>query len=376
VTPSASRVASRFLAAKEWGDPSAMISQYRAALTAFQGSVTKLQSSVAETFSRYNVAPNRDAAKQIAKATRGTLSLTLVPLVKAARPLAEWIIQTRVIPPRKTKSVELAARAVGSMARVPQDIPAWYEKNNARLNLLLEAASWPERSASGSGDAASQITTVGPFKVHNTIGADAKHFKDIRGLIENAARSIATTRDFKKVLYGDVFIVGQLKQSNTLAWYNYRDDDVYVRSLAKKGFDDLQSLVHELGHRYWFKFATPDQKKAITTLFYRTGVSAAQVGSALDRLLHTPNPGDKLPFRVRGVKGDPIVDRVENELVYLVGGGRLLARDVSKILGVQLAFPTTYASKNVEEFFAECFAFFVHGRLKPDLADAFRKALD
>lgn len=323
-----------------------------------------------EAYSRFSLAPgavDRSTTKAISEATRGRLSHSMVPLIKAARPLAEWVIQTRVIPPGKAKSIEMVARVVGSMARLPQDILDWNKKNGDRLNLLLEAASWPERS--DSDESASQVSTVGPFKVHNTIGADAKQFKEIQGLIENSARSLATTRDFKKVLYGDVFVVGQLKQSNTLAWYNVNNDDVYVRSLAKKGYDGLHSLTHELGHRYWYKFTSPEVKKNIRSLYYETQGANARSPSWVF------NPGDQIPIKVRGVRGTPVVDRVDDTFYYFTQGGQIAIRDVNRLLLGFRAFPSMYAASSVEEFFAECFSFFVLGRLKPDLADGFQKAL-
>lgn len=367
--PNPDRVASRFLAAREWGDTTKLVSDYRSALSAFQASVGSTLAAVMD-YSRFSLTPgsvDRSTTKAISSAMSGRLSYAMVPLIKAARPLADWIIQTRVIPPGKAKAIEMAARAVGSMARLPQDILDWNKKNGDRLNLLLEAASWPERS--GSDESASQVATVGPFKVHNTVGANDKQFKEIQGLIENAARSLATTRDFRKVLYGDVFVVGQLKQSNTLAWYNITNDEVYVRSLAKKGYDGLHSLTHELGHRYWYKFTSPEVKKSVTSLFYKTKAASIRAPSWVF------NPGDQIPIKVRGVRGAPVVDRVDDTFYYFTQGGQIPIRNVNLALAEFAAFPSIYASSNVEEFFAECFSFYTMGKLKPELTEGFLAAL-
>ena len=376
MAPCAVRVASRFLAAKEWGDPSGMISDYRGALTAFQTSVTSATSDAALAFSRYtSVASTPRETEMVekarAKALRGRLSHTLVPLITAARPLAEWVVQTRVIPASKAKAVEMAARLVGSMARVPQDVTDWYEKNASRLNLLLEAASWPERS--GEGEAAAQVVTVGPFKVHNTIGADERHYKEIQGLVENAARALSTTLDFKKVLYGDVYVVGQLRQSNTLAWYKVQSDDVFVRSLAKKGGDDLHSLIHELGHRYWFQFATNDQKRNINMLFMDLGTAPAPA-------VKRPTVGDELPVPVRGAKGTKfIIVKDDGRYYETEPTGRFPIYKVMQLITERAkgteTFPSQYSMTDSDEFFAECFAFYTLGRLKPDLARRFEEAL-
>ncbi len=360
---SALRVAARYLAAREWGDPTQMISEYRKALSAFQSSITALQSS--PTLSRFSLTPEQTSA-----ALRGPLSRTLVPLVTKGRPLSNWVIQTRVIPPGKAKAVEMAARSL-NIARVPKDVVEWNQKNGARLALLLEAASWPERSSGGS--AAAQVEKVGPFKVHNTIDADAKHFKEVKGLIENAARALSTTRDFKKVLYGDVFVVGQLKQSTTLAWYNVNHDEVFVRSLAKKGGNDLQSLIHELGHRYWFKFATQDQKRAIQRLFLDLSVAPAPK-------VKRPTVGDELPVPVKGAKGIKfIIVKDTGDIYETAPKGRFPVRAVLNMMETaakgEAVFPSRYSMTNDQEFFAECFAFYTMGRMKPDLVKKFEAAL-
>jgi hypothetical protein len=374
MTPCAVRVATRYLSAKEWGDPSGMISDYRGALTAFQTSLTRTTESATQTFSRFTPSTPREqemVQKAVAKATRGALSHTFVPLIHAARQLSEWVLQTRMIPAGKAKPVEMAARSVQSMARAPQDIPDWYEKNAARLNLLLEAASWPEKS--GEGEAASQVVTVGPFKVHNTIGADEKQFKEIQGLVENAARSLSTTRDFGNVLYGDVYVVGQLRQSHTLAWYKIQSDDVYVRSLAKKGGDDLHSLIHELGHRYWFKFATSDQKRNVNALFM-------DLGTAPPPTVTRPTVGDELPVSVKGAKGTKFIIVKDDGMYFTTEPkGTFPVREVMRLLTQRAkgteTFPSQYSMTDSSEFFAECFAFYTLGRLKPDLAKRFEEAL-
>lgn len=298
--PSPFRVASRFLAAREWGDSSKMVSEYREALTAFQSSITALQQRSVQV------------ASGVPQESLPRVFVPLVPLVHAARPLVEWVVQTREIPSGKAKAVEMVARLMAGMSSLPRDPVDWNQKNGARLNLLLEAASWPQRSTGGAGTL--QAVSVGPFKVHNTIGANEKQFGEVRGLVESASRALSTTRDFKKVLYGDVFIVGQLKDPGTAAWYSLKDDDVFVRSLAKKGGDDLGSLIHELGHRYWWRFTTPDQRRAIQSLFVEL----------------TANKG---------------------------------------------LFPSRYSMTDYMEFFSECFSFYTLGRMKPDLLKKFEAAL-
>lgn len=334
-------VATRFLTAKVWVNPEKLLSAYQGELVALKRGF------------------------QIGWSNQG-LRISLSHVLNAARPLADWVIQTRSIPAGKSKAVELAARLVTNIARVPTDAVAWYGKNSGKLDLLLEAAQWGERASTESDDNL-EVATVGPFKVHNTIGANAKQLGEIKGIVENAVRSLGTTLDFRKVLYGDVFIVGQLKQSTTLAWYSVTEDDVYVRSLMKKGIDSLKSLTHELGHRYWFKFFPTDAKQRVLKLYYDLGSQRPELPDL--------KVGDLLPVEVRGAKGPITIVSRTGLTLGLSTGGAVSMMDVQKFLRNKAVFPTVYAAKNVEEFFAECFAFYTMGTLKPDLAAQFEAAI-
>lgn len=342
--PDPVRIATRFIAAKVWDNPAKIISDYQQALAEFQ-----------RTFASSGADPY------------GGLILfrVLVPLINRGRTLAEWVVQTRSIPSGKAKAVEMAARVFLKVSRVPKNIPDWYTKNQARLVLLSEAAKWVERTT--TEETTSEIAAVGPFKVHNTIGATPKQFEAIQGLFESAIRSLNAIKDFRKVLYGDVFVVGQLKQSTTLAWYSVRDDDVYIRSLAKKGIDDLRSLIHELGHRYWFKFLSLDVKQRMARLYSDLRHSRVETPPLKE--------GDVLPLPVRGVKGPVIVTGLEGLFYRISTGGHVSILEVQKRLRLQATFPTAYAATNYEEFFAECFSFYTLGKLKPDLTERFEAAL-
>lgn len=333
-------VATRFLTAKVWENPAKLAADYIEALGNFRNS--------------YHPGLNPYALRN-----------RLIPVINAGRPLADWVIQTRSIPSGKAKGIELAARLM-QMSRAPKDIPAWYEKNSERLSLLQEATRWEDR-ASGEAGENLEVVQVGPFKVHNTIGANAKQLNEIKGLVESAARSLGTTFDFKKVLYGDVFVVGQLKQSETLAWYAVKADDVYLRSLAKKGRDDLQSLIHELGHRYWYKFTTADLKQRVHKLYYDLSNTRPNMPPLA--------VGDTLPVKVRGTKGPITITGHEGQFYNLSTGGMVKMYDVQKWLRTKAVFPSLYSATDPDEFFAECFAFYTMGTLKPDLAVQFEAAI-
>lgn len=351
MAPSPSRVASRYLLSRVWTDPGTVWMNYNKALTALDLTVSQEKSRVPR--------PNPYILRN-----------SFVPVVNTGRVMAEWALQTRTIPSGQTKALELAARLM-AMARVPSNIISWYETNRPKLNFLLETLTWGEKSSGPSGGL--ELATVGPFKVHNTIGAKEKQFKELQALVKSAVRVITPVMDFKKVLYGDVFVVGQLRQSRTLAWYSPSEDEVYLRNLAKKGIDDLASLVHELGHRYWFKFATADQKRNITALYRKLGWDARRVEVPVLKA------GEVLPVNLRGELTPRRIVNV-TPLSYELGSGiSVRIRAVEDILKrkkvVGQVFPSDYSMKNDVEFFAECFAFYVLGKMPAGLVPQFEKAL-
>lgn len=358
---SPSRVASRYLLSRVWTDPGAVWTAYNKALTELDLNITQ--------------------EKAQPRPNPYTLRRYFVPVVNSGRVMAEWALQTRTIPSGQTKALELAARLM-ALARTPSNIIQWYETNRPKLNFLLETLTWGEKSAGPSGGL--ELTTVGPFKVHNTIGAKEKQFKELQGLVKAAVKAITPVMDFKKVLYGDVFVVGQLRHARTLAWYSPTEDEVYLRNLAKKGIDDLASLIHELGHRYWFKFATADQKRNISILYSKLGWDARRV-SVPDLKV-----GEVLPVKVVGLE-PPLVITAVTPTSYVLrtkkpAFGTLPGSSPSvRITAIQnilkrktvvgKVFPSDYSMKNDVEFFAECFSFYVLGKMPEGLVPQFEKAL-
>jgi len=335
-------VAERFLTAKEWGDPTRIVTYYRDALARFDA-----------TFAEYGDAPHSGLV----------LQKDLVPVFNASRNLLDWILQTRTIPPRKAKGIEMVARLFEK--RLPSNIPPWYAKNRARLPLLIEAAEWPARSSE------SDVAKVGSFTLHNTVGAPLAQFEEIQKLVAVAERHLSVL-DFRKVAYGDVYVVGQIKKSNTLARYSVAEDDVYLRSLAKKGGDDLRYLLHELGHRYWSKFLGVAGKALIYKLYSDLKYAKTPV--------EIPKVGDRMPFAFPGEKEPSFVVRADSANLYLSKDGtvpdsRVEIASLRKALRIEANFPSTYSAKDEDEFFAECFAFYALGRLKPELRERFETAI-
>lgn len=330
------RVADRY--ARTFENAERLVEWFRSSLARFR-----------ETFARYGKEPHTGLIP----------ARDLVPVWNSGREVSDWILQTRSIPAGKAKAVEMAARTI--RGNIPKDIPSWYEKNNKRFDVLLEAADWSERSSAG------EVEKVGNITVHNTIGASPGQFKEIQELVANAEKVIHSVGfGTERVLYGNVFVVGQLKQARTAAWYEPETDDIFVRITAKQGGDDLSSTVHEFGHRLWDKFLSRDSKLATHRLFSDLRFARTPVDP--------PKPGELLSLKIQGIP-KPLVESVDLRFVNFVGGGKVPLDTIMKELRIKATFPSRYAATNPEEFFAECFAYFALGKLKPDLKERFEAVL-
>lgn len=271
-----------------------------------------------------------------------------------ATDLSRALLGSKEIPPGQAKPLEVAVRAVLSSKRGPNDVVKWYDANRKHLDFLYDAArTWPERA-----DESAQVFRVGPFVVHNTLGLPQDKLEGVITALEKAVVLIKGMKvpGIEKVLYGDVMIVGSLHGSNTLAFYYADEDVVYLRPIKNAGTDELHNLIHELGHRYIHKIA--DTKTVIAWRRYHTGI----------RFQHTSvdiKPGDIIPVRVKGVKGDPIVERVVPGAVYFQGlSGFFSMSDIKKVMHEHTAYPTPYASKSESEHFCEALALRAMGKLK------------
>ena len=94
--------------------------------------------------------------------------------------IAEGVIGTRSIPPRNAKGIEMAYRLYYRSRTMPKDVYKWWDKNEKRLLLTIEAAERWKPNQQGTDD----LFTVGPFTVHNTIGAQGKALDAFKKALE------------------------------------------------------------------------------------------------------------------------------------------------------------------------------------------------
>jgi hypothetical protein len=196
-------------------------------------------------------------------------------------------------------------------------------------------------------------------------------------MLETAIKKVKGIRGipgFRKVLYGNIYLVGQITNAHHAAWYDVREDAIYCRvTKAKWGFDEAFALVHELTHRYWRKFMSPKAKAKWES--HHMNVRFQKVD------LPMPQVGDELPVRFKGAPRGwrPTVEevmhgaywyRTPNNQRQSISAMRI-RKVVDQTKGVELRFPTAYSAKNEEEHFCEAVASEAFGSLK----DAHSKAL-
>lgn len=290
---------------------------------------------------------------------------------ETGHPYVEALLEAKEIPKRSTKPMEMAARVILTTRRT-RDVLNWFKKNQKRLQLLLDAHKWPDKVEGGDS-----LFTVGKFKVHNTLNLSGEKLIGTKGVFEKIDRKLGSATvppNIRKVLYGDVYIVGQLAGGNILAWYKWTNDTVYVRPFRGKSVNEEHRLIHELGHRYRFHFAPKNRWDA-----WRSYHDSIKNRPSVPKL---PKVGDPLPIRVRGTKRGwrPTVSRIEGGMYYyMVPGDKRHpehAITAMKILPFMEpegggGFPTRYASKSADEHFCEALALFEMGKLSPEHKKAF-----
>ena len=297
-----------------------------------------------------------------------------VQLMTLGYKIAEGILGTREIPPRKAKGMEMAYRLYARSRRMPKDVYKWWDTNEKRILLTIEAAkTWPEKQ-----EGTDALFRLGPFMVHNTIGATGAKLEAFKKMLETATKKAKAEKDvpgFQKVLYGDIYLVGQITKAHHAAWYNVREDVIYCRvAKARWGFDEAYSLVHELSHRYWRKFMSRGAKQAWERHHAHTSLKDVDIPK--------PEVGDELPVRVKGApRGWRPVLKVITPSAYLfdrpdgsLGGvdRRQIYNFLSRTKGAELRFPTAYSAKNAEEHFCEAVASDAFGSLGPEHEAALR----
>ena len=331
------------------------------------------------------------------------LNLAWLSLVKNGQKVCDRLMEERVIPKKLNKGFEMAYRLFSTARKMPAytrrrgldpiKFAAWWKKTEKRCELVVRGWNeWDEKSAGGEA-----LFNLGSFTVHNILGAsgdDLEGFKTSLGKAERLIRSNSNiVPNFNKVLYGEVFFVPQLTKGHTIAWYDWSKDKVYVRkNKASWGADEVHSIIHELGHRYYRKFADKDAKSQWLRHHWRVGRRTPEVPDLVE--------GEELPIRVKGAPRGwrPKVWKVEHGMyLYLMPGAEkefetiaqrfpdpeegkaYIAKNMKRLVGHYpiteinafrgetdsnlTVYPTVYSKKSEEEHFCDALALNCMGAL-------------
>lgn len=282
------------------------------------------------------------------------------------------LMGSKEIPSESKRDFDKAVKLFMGTTRTPNDPAQWLFKNYILLDLLVRAYRWPEK-VEGQTES---VFRVGPFIVHNNLGAAGGDLDKVKDALNRAASLIRATSipNIDKVLYGDVMVVGNIAKGSELAWYYENEDAVYVRLFKKAGIDELNNLIHELGHRYIFKFM-PRSTYAIWVR-YHDSLKHKQIEVNVGDL----KVGDPMPFKIAGVKGVPTIQKIENGKVYFTDTKFALEAIVKGWLRESARagqrYPTLYSAKSADEHFCDSLALYAMGSLKEPFLTPFKTIVE
>ena len=316
------------------------------------------------TMARYGDTPETWAAGNAAVQSTDAFNAFIY-----GRGLAYLTAQVKQVPAQHRRTFDAARREFARTRKF--DYTAWFGKNIAMLRMMYDVGSWPNvgDAAPVEGDAPGAVTLIGSVRVVNQTANDPAPSVD---LVRRAIRALSDSGvpSITKVLYGDVFIVGEVARKKTLAAWYFRDRDI-IEVLAVKRFAEhqLRATIHEFGHRYWQRFMANDAKRAWQS--HHTDMSYAPPAYEF------PKVGDVLDYVVGRPK---VLDFGQSTGAYLVQmsngrTGTVYKHQLAKVLrdrALKSSFPTPYAATDAEEHFCESLSLFCLGDLKGSNLAAFR----
>jgi hypothetical protein len=329
------------------------------------------------------------------------------PAIKFARRVVEVILPDGVRPPWFTA---LSVQKMNAINSLYKEARRFSEESGAILEhkktpeqrmewmkyMAFNMAKWAKdvrtlELASVIADVESEITH-GPFTIVPISGLTRKQVEEALAALDVAAGKVQLK--FPKVLYGKVFLSQHLKRG-VAAWYDAGTDSMALNVLAKKRFDDVYTIIHELGHRHDFKFASREGKRKFWDLSTRKvyekipfdaklreqladecvemvkkkalGQPIPPMSENLVMWLKSPYPHQK--GDVRNLTTAYLQGKLEEkELHAAIKGKEDVELQTNKILHGPLAVTPYGATKPIENY-AEGFAHFVLGLdMPPELA--------
>jgi hypothetical protein len=271
-----------------------------------------------------------------------------------------------------------------------QDKAAWMRLGLETVEEALKSLSRVQERLEGY----SQVEKTfqhGPFKVINKHGyTQAEYDEPLRTL--DAASAELKKAGFGSVLYGDILLVTD-KSGHYAGMYRNSSDDVLLNVEARNRFDAVYTLVHEFGHRYWYKVMSSGQRDAYVdayaagkglTVEDREDMFQALVQTKFGprmaiRYLRNPALGKVLPDYFKETIGGTGMTGEYLERAHSRGEEWVYRNFVRPRLRYYLLDKnppetvTDYARTNEKEDFAETFAHYVLGKpIPPPVMERFK----
>lgn len=216
-----------------------------------------------------------------------------------------------------------------------------------------------------------------------TLDDKAASKEDVEKLLEAVESKMGK---FRYLCYGGVEVKKTLENSNLLADYYGPTDSMRIKTKKHADNDFILSFIHELGHRLYQKVLNGNQQMDVEYKY--------------DRMKH----GDRIELKdgnvfetrdgyvlkVTGYMSNgfyklEVVDNSKSKKKKFAPGMRLKiqaphAKIVKTLNGKQFIpedsnFPSMYAKTNHEEFFSECFSYWLMGKLNKPLSDWLKELL-
>lgn len=218
----------------------------------------------------------------------------------------------------------------------------------------------------------------GPFKIINKYGFRAEEYSEPLQLLDLAVSKLEGA-GLRSLAYGLVYLE---KASGYAGIYHSSDDTIGLNVEAKNRFSSLYTVIHEFGHRYWYKNLSSAQRDAYEDVYARGRVLTVEQRQEMWQALK--EAGFQPVKATRLLRNPALVDRF---LAYwqervkstgwtskdLVAHPEYIERNFlsPNVKYVYLDLPiitvSDYAKTNVKEDFAENFA---HHVLKMKIPEA------
>lgn len=190
---------------------------------------------------------------------------------------------------------------------------------------------------------------------------------------------------FKSLLcYGVLEVKRKMKNSNILADYNVTNDSMRIKG-KRPDNSFLQSFLHELGHRLWFTQLGQQERSLIKNKYSHMILDVKYVDLKIGDIVGLKD-GFKIKIDKVGYNGysGTILEKPSRKWSFKEGDTVSIrplkeqsvdTLNEKKYMPDESSFPTSYSQKNPEEFFAECFSYYLLGKLGAPLTSWMKEVI-